>query len=117
MRSPSPRVLTNRCDIYPCTVVQDPSGGPQFTYPDGPSQRGVACSAQPVETTEVLAEQDRLIRETKWKVLFAATTRTRNRDKLVITDPAGVQHTAFVHIEQDQAGRGAAYVVYAIERV
>jgi hypothetical protein len=115
MRSPSARVLINTVDIWAAVQVQDADGGVQFTYPS-PTQRAVACSAQPVMTEEI-ADQDRLIRETTWKVVLGGPAGVKNRDKLVITDPAGVLHTAFVRVEQDQAGRGAAYVVHATERV
>lgn len=103
------------CDIYGATPAQDADGGVEFVYPPAPTLAAQRCSAQPVETREVY-DQDRLIRETTWKLMFAAATGVKNRDMLVITDPAGVRHTAIVHIEQDQAGRGSAYVVYAIER-
>lgn len=115
MRSPSSRALINRCDIYAAAPSQDADGGAQYAYPAIPTLAGVACSAQPVETQEIV-EQDRLIRETRWKVMLPSAASVKNRDKLVITTPAGNRHTAFVHIKQDQAGRGAAYVIHAVER-
>lgn len=116
MRSPSARVLVNTCDIYSGTPTQDMGGGPQWSYPALPTLPRQACSAQPVEVQEI-AENDRVTRLRIWEVMFAATTNTKARDKLVITDRQGVQHVAFAHDEQDQAGRGSAFIVYAEERL
>ena len=109
-------MLANRCDIYPATLGQDIEGGATFTYPGVPLMAGVACSAQPVQVQETL-ENDRMTREVTWEIMFGSPTGLSNRDKLVITTPAGGRHTAFVHAMQDQAGRGAAYIVYATEKL
>lgn len=114
MMGPSSWVLANTCDIYPATIGQDIEGGATFVYPASPSAQ-LACSAQPNEVVETIGD-DRMTRETTWRIMFGAPTGIKNRDMIIITDDAGVRHTAFAHIEQNQAGRGSAYVVYAVEK-
>jgi hypothetical protein len=106
--------LINRVDIYAAVAGQDADGGPTWTYP-AVTRRAVACSAQPVRT-DLVSDQDRLIRETHWKVMLPSSADLSVRGMLVITLPDGDRHTAYYEIEQDQAGRGAAYIVHAIER-
>jgi hypothetical protein len=115
MRSPSARVLKNTVDYYAATAGQDADGGVQYTYPAYPTRARLACSAQPGPVEEVM-DQGRLIQERRWAFLLGPPLAPGIRDKLVHTDSAGVVHTCFVHIEQDQAGRGSTYIVTAIER-
>ena len=116
MRSPSARVLINTADVYRAMPGQDVDGGPSYNYPPAATHRDCPCSAQPVATEEII-DQGRILRQTQWEVMFDRSVSVGNRDKLVITDPNGRKHTAFVEIKQDQAGRGAAYVVYALEKI
>lgn len=116
MRSPSSRVLANVADIYPATVGQDSEGGATWSYPAVPTQRQQPCSAQPVAVRETL-ENERITLERDWEITFGETTSVSPRDKLVVTDRLGVQHVIFAHAEQDQAGRGAAFVVFGVEKL
>lgn len=117
MRSPSSRVLANRVDLYLATLGQDADGAPQWTYPAIPTRAGVACSVQAGAVEEVVDEQQRVTQERQYKVMFAAATLVKPRDKFVYVDSSGVSHTLFARVERDEAGRGAAFMVRAIERV
>jgi hypothetical protein len=116
MRSPSGRCLTNLCDIFPVTLGQDQDGGTTFAYPATPNPGAQPCSAQPVAVREVI-ENDRITRWRDWEVMFGIATPVSARDQLVITDNQGNKHTAFVEDKQDQAGRGSAFVVYAVQKL
>lgn len=117
MRSPSSRVLTNTVDIYAGTSAQDADGGPQWTYPAVPTLARVPCSVQAGAVEEITDEQQRVTSERQYKVMFGSATLVGPRDKLIYVDSSGVTHTLFARIERDEAGRGAAFVVRAIERV
>lgn len=117
MPSPSAAVLVNTVDIYRAIPGQDADGAPQFTYPGNPTLAQVPCTVQAMAVNEVIDEQQRITQEREYKVMFAAATLAGPRDKIIYVDWSGVTHTLFAHIERDEAGRGAAFVVRAIERV
>jgi hypothetical protein len=117
MRKPSARILTNRCDIYRNTSAQDADGGPQFTYPAVPSLAGQACSVQYRDTG--LDEQTfgRLTVVNIYHIIFAIDPKLKPRDRVVWTDPSP-NRTLFVESNPpSEAGRRAAFVVRAVERV
>lgn len=116
MRSPSARVLRNRVDVYAATAGTDAVNAPTYTYPSVPTRSGVPCSVQAGPVEEVVDEQRRVTQERQYKVMFPGPTGTKPRDKLIYRDDAGVAHTLIVHVEQDQAGRGAAFVVRCVEK-
>jgi hypothetical protein len=109
--------LINRVDIYAAVAGQDADGGPTWTYPAVPTRRQVACSVQAGSVEEVVDEQQRVTQERQYGVMFAAATLVQPRDKMVYVDSSGVSHILFARVERDEAGRGAAFVVRAIERV
>jgi hypothetical protein len=120
MRSPSSRVLANRVDIYPAVAGQDANGAPQFTYAGSPASQ-VACTMQAGDVEEVVEEdaggQQRITRLLHYRIMFGSPTGVKPRDKIIYTDLAGIVHTLFAHVERDEAGRGAAFTVFAIERI
>lgn len=117
MRSPSARVLANRADIYAATSAQDGVGGPEFTYPDIATYLAEPCSIQAGAVEEIVDEQQRVTQERQYKVMFGRQLGAAPRYKLKYVDSLGVSHTLFARVERDEAGRGAAFVVRAIERV
>lgn len=116
MRSPSSRILANSVDYYAATQAQGLGGGVQYGYPAMPTIRGLAASVQPGATEEVL-DEDRLIQERQYKIVLGQPLNVSVRDKFVWVDRAGVTHTLFAHVTRDEAGRGAAFVVRAVERL
>ena len=117
MRSPSGRCLNQRADYYPAIVGQDPDGAPQFTFSATPSLASVPCSAQPQETNEMVDELGRVTRERRWEVLMGSSIAPGARDRLNVTDRAGVEHLLFVTVDADEAGRGAMYTVQCVEKI
>ncbi len=117
MRSPSSRILINRVDVYRNISAQDAAGGPQFTYPAAPSLLGLACSVQYRDTG--LDEQTfgRLTVVNIYHIIFAIDPKLKPRDKVVWRDADPVR-TLFVESNPpSEAGRRAAFVVRAVERV
>lgn len=117
MRSPSSRVLDTPVDFYSAVVGQDASGGPTFTYGAIPTLADLPCSPQAGAVMEIQDEQNRLIQEREWKLVFGRPIGPKVRDKFVFVDRAGVTHTVFAHVERDEAGRGSTYVARCIERL
>ncbi len=114
MRSPSQRVLINRVDIYRATTGRDLDGGVKFPF--SLVAQGVPCTAQ----AQSFGEDNSLERITEvneWKVIFGAEQNVSPRDKLVLTDSQGVLRTLIVEASRDEAGRGAAFTVRAVEKV
>ena len=116
MRSPSARVLINRVDIYIANPGRDPDGGVQFPYPSQPTMKGVACSVQPHTTGELVDEQQRITAWSEYRIMFGSPQNLSPRDKIVWTDASGTTRTLFVEVPRDEAGRGAAFTVFATER-
>ncbi len=117
MRSPSAKVLENRCNIYLSTGPgRDSDGGVTFPYPSIPSQANVPCTAQPVSTTEV-QDQDRITMMTQWRLMFANFIQVSPKDLITFTDGGGVLRTVIVDAQRDEAGRNAAFSIYATERL
>lgn len=115
MRSPSSRVLANTVDIYAAAPGQDLGGGVQYIYPAYPTMKGVPCSVQAGSVTEIM-ENDRITQKREYRVMFGSSIQVSARDRMIYTDSAGIQHILSEHIVRDEAGRGAAFVVYAVER-
>lgn len=117
MRSPSAKVLRNRCDIYPSTPGRDADGGVQFPYAATPQFSQVPCTAQAITFAEVEDQANRITQVTEWKIIFGAFIAVSPRDKLIFADGGDVLHTAFVEASRDEANRGAAFTIRAVERV
>jgi hypothetical protein len=116
MRSPSARVLYNRVDAYQAGSGRDADGGVVEPYPSLPTYKAMPCTAQPVHSMEI-EDQQRITKITEWRFIFRAYLGLNLRDKLIWQDPAGTIHAAYVTADRDEAGRGAAFSVYAEERV
>lgn len=116
MRKPSNRVLIQTCQIYVPRPTQDRSGGYVPSYPASPTYRDVPCSAQPGGFTEEF-DQGVLVQRKEWRLILKDGYRVANRTKIVFTDAANVSHTLYVMADRDEAGRGAAYSIKAIERI
>lgn len=116
MRSPSPRVLINRCNIYRVTGNgRDADGGVTFPYPSTPTYPQEPCTIQG-RATEVLDEQRRITQLTVYQIIFGRSLNVGPRDMVIYSDASGVTRTLFVESIEDMAGRGAAWRVYAQER-
>ena len=115
MLSPSGQVLENAIDIYRAILGQDSAGGPQ--YPDFPSQIAVPCSIQPREVDEIVDEQNRVTQVQYYHVFFSDDPGVRARDMMQYTDARGNTRILFARATRDEGGRGAIFVVRAIERI
>ena len=115
MRSPSSRVLTNRVDIYKSTSGRDTDGGVVFSYPALPSFRAAPCTVQPHSSAET-EDQGRITKIVIYKIMFGSYLGLSPRDLIVWVDPQGVTHRIFANADRDEAGRGAAWTVFAEER-
>lgn len=115
MLSPSSQVLENECDIYTALSSQDKDGGPQ--YQATPTALGIPCSIQPKEVDEIIDDQNRITQVQYYHVFFAEDPGVRPRDKLLYSDSRGLTRTLFCRATRDEGGRGAAFVVRAIEKI
>jgi hypothetical protein len=121
MRSPSARILTNACDVYPFVPSQDADGGgdPASNYAASPTYTAVPCSAQNTETGRDDGSLGGPRTANTWFVMFAPSALAyalKINDKLVLS-VSGRTHTAFVVGDADGAGRGSYDGVTAEERV
>jgi hypothetical protein len=105
-----------RVNIYKAGPGRDTDGGVEYPYPSLPSYANVPCTAQPVSSEEV-EDAGRITKIVTWKMIFGSFLGLSPRDQLVWQDPAGTAHTAFAKADRDEAGRGAAFTVFAEERV
>jgi hypothetical protein len=115
MQGPSAAILINTCDIWRGDETQDADGALQETYTRVAS--GVPCSIQAYDVREVMDAQMRVTIEREYHLFFDHSTGISVKDKFVFTDGLGQHQAAFAHIERDEAGRGACFVVRAIERI
>lgn len=116
MRSPSARVLINRVNIFQSMSARDNDGGPQYPYPSKPTYLNQACTVQPIGAAEV-EDQGRITMIRSYKIMFGVPIALNPRDKIVWVDNVGNTRNIFVQANRDEAGRGAAFTVYAEERV
>ncbi len=116
MRGPSARVLENQIDIYAETIGRDVDGGVVYSYPSAPTYGGVAASVQP-KATEIVDEQDRVTRIVTYLIIIGQPLILSSRSKILWTDSAGVLHTIIYEADRDNAGRGAAFTYYGVERL
>jgi hypothetical protein len=119
VRSPSARALDNTIDIYAAldTPASEGIGGPVWNYPPTPTYARVPCTAQPVEYEEITDAQERVTQVVHWKLIFASQQMIDPKDKFIFVDKSGVSHTLFVNAQRDNASRGAAFTVKAVERI
>lgn len=118
MRSPSAKVLVNTCNVFNSTPVtaSDADGGPQFPYPSTPTYANVPCTIQG-RAMEVVGEQRRITQVTGFVIIFGQYVVVTPRDMITFVDNNGTLRTTFVESIEDMAGRGAAFKVYASERL
>lgn len=116
MRQPSSRITTQTCQIYKASHSQDRAGGFSPSYSEFPSYVDVPCSAQAYSYMEAY-EQGILVIQREWKLMFASPVVVRPKDQIQFMDSAGVVHHVFAEAVRDEAGRGMAYVVRAIEKL
>ena len=112
----SSRILKNRVDIYSGTPADDDVGAPQFTYPCIPTYRNVPCSVQFRGVEEVVNEQGRITQRNHYDLIFADPPCVRPRDMILWVDATRRVRTLFAQATTDEAGRGYAFTVKAIER-
>jgi hypothetical protein len=112
-------VLANTVDIYAALdgPPSDGIGGPVWPYPPTPTYSRVACTAQPVEYEELVDAQERVTQLVHWRLIFASQQAIDPKDKFIFVDSSGVTHTLFVNAQRDNASRGAAFTVKAVERI
>ncbi len=112
-RHPSARILRNQVNFFRAVPSQDPDGAPSYSQV---GERSYQCSIQPSKT-EVVDEQDRITILTVYELIFAENPNLNPRDKLVWNDiDNGITHTAFCNDTNNEAGRGMAWYVTAVER-
>ena len=116
MRNPSARVLINRVNIYAAIPGRDVDGGVQFPYPPMPTYVKQPCTVQPISASEI-EDQGRITMIRGYKIMFGVPIALSPRDKIVWVDNVGNTRNIFVQANRDEAGRGAAFTVYAEERV
>lgn len=117
MRSPTARILINSVNVFKATMGRDTDGGVSYTYPTSPSLAGWKCSVQFGGVAEVVDDQNRVAQVNQYSIISASNPGVSPRDKLVWIDNGGVTRTLFAQATTDEAGRGAAFVVHAIERL
>lgn len=125
MRSPSSRCLINRVDVYPAINGQDADGAVQFTYAQTATYESLPCTVQVMDYEEVVEEstsmgdsgQRRITRLLHYRILFGAYVRGLSRAKVIWIDNNRVTHTLFTQASRDEAGRGAAFTIKAVERL
>lgn len=115
MRSPSARVLINRCNIFIAVEARDADGGVQYPYPSTPNYSNVACSIQP-KSSEEFGEQRRVTMLTVYRVIFRQFYPVSPRDMIQYKDVSGTIRSIFIESIENQAGRNAAFRVWAQER-
>lgn len=115
MRSPSAKVTINSVSIFHAVTGRDDVGGPTWTYPGTPDIACVACTVQP-SAREVEDEQLRVTMVVVYYVMFSLYVDVRARDQILWTDNGGKLRTLFVTSTFDEAGRGAAFTITAVER-
>ena len=117
MRKPSSKIVANRCNIFVAGPGRSAEGGVQFPYPTIPTYANIACSIQP-KATEVFDEQRRITQLTIYKVIFTQFYPVSPRDMIQYVDSSsGILRTIFIESIENQAGRNAAFRVYAQERI
>lgn len=114
MRSPSARCLINHVDVYVAVIGRDKDGGTIYTYPvlTFPS---VACTVQAQGFAEVVDDQQRVTKQVDYKIMFAQPMNLQPRAKIIWADSTGSLHYLFYAADRDEAGRGAAFTVHAME--
>ncbi len=116
MRSPSARVLDNRIDIYVETFGRDVDGGTQYAYPAAPTYSQVPSTVQP-SATEIIDDQNRVTRIVTYLIILGVPLALTTRSKILWKDRLGVTHTIIYEADRDNAGRGAAFTFYGVERI
>lgn len=112
MRKPSARCLPNTVDLYRFTPTKDAAGGITGSPYTTAFETGVSCSVQPSAPERFLDDTTgRLIQKTVYDVMFTVNYSLKTDDKIVWVDTAGATRSLFVLGTDDQAGRGAAFVV------
>lgn len=114
MRSPSGRILDQTVDVYATAAGSDADGGPRFTPSGGATT--LACSAQPGEFFET-QENSRVTKQREWRLIFGVPVSISPKDQIIHVDRAGISHTLFAEADRDEAGRGGAYSIRAVEKV
>lgn len=112
MRQPSARCLPNTVDLFRFAPTKDAAGGITGSPYTTAFATGVSCSVQPSAPERFLDDATgRLIQKTVYDVMFTQDYSLRTDDKIVWVDPAGATRKLFVLGSDDQAGRGAVFVV------
>lgn len=117
MRSPSARIIVNQVTVYTGALTQDADAAPQWSYAGPPKLEDVSCSIQVGSYEEVFDQQERLCRVNSYTLFFTFNPGIVPRDLIVWVDTANITHTLFVQQARDEAGRGTAFTVKAIERI
>ncbi len=116
MRNPSAKILDNRIDVYNSVLSKDDAGGVQYLYPTVTYQ-AVPSTVQAGSIEEVIDEQERITRLLPYKIILGAPLKLNNRAKILWTDRLGKVHELFYEVDRDEAGRGGAFGIRAIERI
>jgi len=104
--------MPNRVDLYRFTPTKDAAGGITGSPYTTPFATNVACSVQPSSPERFLDEATgRLTQKTVYDVMFNTNYSLKTDDRIVWVDNADVSHKLDVLGSDDQAGRGAVFVV------
>lgn len=66
---------------------------------------------------QIVDDQDRVTQVYEWKIMFASFLGLTPRDQIAFVDGGGVVHTVLFEAIRDNANRGAAFTIKAIERL
>jgi hypothetical protein len=118
MRSPSGKVLANRCDIFAANRGVDNDGGVKFTYNAGPTYGAMPCSVQYTDKEEVveMGGLQRITTYREYMIILGVFVTVNPRDMILWTDQTGRIVTMFVQAAGDEAGRGSTMTIRAVER-
>jgi hypothetical protein len=117
-RSPSQRILRNRCSVYQSLSGPDGEGGPQF--PVGPVlATNVQCSVQYTGTEEIVEDMPgglaRVSVRNVYKIMFGSYQNYPPRTQIVQTDIYPNRTLLVQAAPPSEAGRDQAYVMRCIE--
>jgi hypothetical protein len=109
-------VLNTTVNAYVGVLSTDAAGGviytfPTLTYPSEPA------SVQAHDISEVIDAQERITQVLNYRIMLGRPLALIPRAQILWTDRAGVTHTLFYEAQKDNAGRGAATTIKAVERL
>ncbi len=117
-RTPSGRILKNRCSIYKVLSGPDAEGGAQWQY-GTPVAQNIPCSVQYIATEEIYADdgQSRIGVRNVYKIIFGQAQNYAPRTQILQTDITPNRELLVMASPPSEAGREQAWVIRAEEKV